>query len=224
MNKELIARCAGQFIPKSVEDFVGDNVVSRQSGDLTGARLVARQIEKAVRMANANDRCPLKFLFNGKPGLGKSALVQYLQHLTGCNKWSTTKLNGTELKVERVEEIARSLAYKSLFGEYRMLWVDEADEIPRVAQVRILTLLDDLPESVAVVCTSNCQVKDFEERFQTRFQVFNLAPPPDTDIAGLLIRLAPAVRNAALQIATFAGGNVRQALLDAQGVIHSQAA
>src|ERR1035441_3514081 len=103
MNKELIARCAGQFIPKSVDDFVGDNVVSRQSGDLTGARLVARQIEKAVRMANANDQSPLKFLFNGKPGLGKSALVQYLQHLTGCNKWNTTKFNGTECKIERID-------------------------------------------------------------------------------------------------------------------------
>jgi hypothetical protein len=84
MNKELIVRCAGQFIPQSVDDFVGDNVVSRQSGDLTGARLVARQIEKAVRMANANGQSPLKFQFNGKPGMGKSALVQYLQHLTGC--------------------------------------------------------------------------------------------------------------------------------------------
>ena len=102
---ELIARCAGQFIPKSADDFVGDNIVARQSGDQTGARLVAQQVAKAVRMANANGQTPLKFLFNGKPGLGKSALVQYLQHLTGCTKWSTTKLNGTECKMERIEEI-----------------------------------------------------------------------------------------------------------------------
>jgi len=86
---ELIARCAGQFMPKSVDDFVGDNIVSRQAGDQTGARLVAQQIAKAVKLANLNGQTPLKFLFNGKPGLGKSALVQYLHYLTGCNQWST---------------------------------------------------------------------------------------------------------------------------------------
>jgi hypothetical protein len=103
--KELIAQCSGTFIPQTVDDFIGDNIVTRTSGDQTGARLVGRQIEKAVRMANQNDKSPLKFLFNGNPGLGKSALVLYLQHLTGCTKWSTTKLNGTECKIERFEEI-----------------------------------------------------------------------------------------------------------------------
>lgn len=219
---ELIARCSGQFTPKSVDDFVGDNIVSRQSGDQTGARLVAQQIAKAVKLANANGQTPLKFLFNGKPGLGKSALVQYLQHLTGCNRWSTTKLNGTECKMERIEEIAGNLHYKNLFGDWRMLWIDEADEIPRVAQVRFLTLLDDLPTGVVVACTSNCTLADFENRFQTRFQVFELAPPEPVDIQNLLVRIAPQIsaRDAG-QIANFACGNVRQALLDAQGVLQN---
>ena len=221
---ELIARCAGQFIPKSADDFVGENIVSRQSGDQTGARLVARQIEKAVRLANQNGMSPQKFLFNGKPGLGKSALVQYLQHLTGCNQWSTTKLNGTECKIERIEEIAANLHYKNLFGDWRMLWIDEADEIPRVAQVRFLTVMDDLPPGVIVACTSNCALADFENRFQTRFQVFEIAPPPPADIQSLLVRIAPAIslRDAG-QIANFACGNVRQALLDAQGALQQLA-
>lgn len=221
---ELIARCAGQFIPKSADDFIGNNFITRPTGDQTGARLVARQIEKAVRMANQNGQSPLKFLFNGMPGLGKSALVQYLQHLTGCNKWSTTKINGTECKMERIEAIASALRYKNLFGEWRMLWIDEADEIPRVAQVRFLTLLDDLPTGVVVACTSNCSLADFESRFQTRFQVFEIAPPPSADIQSLLVRIAPEISPCdASQIANFACGNVRQALLDAQGALQQLA-
>ena len=216
---ELISRCSGSFIPTSADDFIGDNVISRQSGDQTGARLVARQIEKAVRMADKNGRAPLKFLLNGKPGLGKSALVLYLQHLTGCNKWSTTKLNGTQCKIERIEEIAAGLHYKSLFGEWRMIWIDEADEIPRVAQVRFLTLLDDLPSGVIVACTSNCKLEDFENRFQTRFQAFEIAPPPPAEIEKLLQRIAPELNGSSAQIANFACGNVRQALLDAQGAL-----
>ena len=217
---ELLARCSGTFIPKSIDDFIGENIVSRQSGDQTGARLVARHIEKAVRLANQHDRMPMKFLINGSPGLGKSALVAYFQHLIGCNKWSTTKLNGTECKIERIEDIAAGLRYKSLFGEWRMLWIDEADEIPRLAQVRFLTLLDDLPAGVAVACTSNCKLSDFENRFQTRFQAFEIAPPPPAEIQSLVTRLLPqlSVRDAT-QIATFACGNVRQALLEAQGAM-----
>jgi len=221
---ELIARCAGQFIPKSADDFIGENVIERQTGNLTGARAIALHVEKMMRVSKMNGNAPVKVLFNGKPGLGKSLLAQYTQHLAGCDKWSTIKLNGTQVKIEVIEDIARTLHYKSLFSEYRMLWIDEADEIPRVAQVRFLTLLDDLPDGVVVVCTSNCQLKDFENRFQTRFQVFELAPPPAEDIEQLILRIVPGIApKDARDIATFACGNVRQALLDAQGVLQAAA-
>jgi replication-associated recombination protein RarA len=216
---ELIARCSGSFTPRSADDFIGGNIIERQSGDLTGARLVAKQIEKAVQLSERNGRTPLKFLFNGKPGIGKSELVKYLQHLLKCDKWSTTKLNGTQCNKERIEEIAASFHYKSLFSDWRLLWIDEADEIPRVAQVCSLTVFDDLPHGVAVVCTSNCKLEDFENRFQTRFQAFEIAPPPPQEIEKFLKRIAPELNGASAQIANFACGNVRQALLDAQGAL-----
>jgi replication-associated recombination protein RarA len=222
---ELIARCAGHFIPKSADDFIGDNIVERANGAVTtGARAVALHIEKMVRLSKQSGNAPIKLLLTGEPGLGKSALVLYLQHLLGCDKWSTTKLNGTQLKVEVMDELAAQLHYKSLFGDHRMLWIEEADEWPRVAQVRSLTLLDDLPVGVAVACTSNCKARNFEDRFQSRFQVFELAPPPPEDIQKLIVRLAPEVgAREACQIANFACGNVRQALLDAQGVLQQAA-
>jgi replication-associated recombination protein RarA len=216
---ELIVRNAGTFQPKSIGDFIGKNVIERQSGDMTGAYLVAVQLEKAVRLSNQNGRTPLKFLFNGHPGIGKSDLVKFLQHLLGCDKWSYTKLNGTQCKMEKVEEIAATLHYRSLFSDWRMLWIDEADQIPNVAQVRFLTLLDDLPSGVAVACTSNCKLEEFEKRFQTRFQAFELASPPPEEIETFLNRICPEINGASRQIATFACGNVRQALLDAQGAL-----
>ena len=90
--------------------------------------------------------------------------------------------------------------------------------------MRFLTLLDDLPSGVIVACTSNCALSDFENRFQTRFQAFEIAPPPPLDIQNLLVRIAPEIspRDAG-QIANFACGNVRQALLDAQGALQQLA-
>ena len=192
-----------------------------------GARTAAIQLQRAVAHAGTIGHEPLKFLCNGDPGIGKSALAAYFQHLLGCNKWSTTKYNGTQIKVEVVDDIAASLAYRSLFGDWRLLWIDEADRIPTVAQVRLLTVLDDLPAGVAILCTSNCALKDFEPRFASRFQALvgptnasKLDAPSSQEIAGLL-SLFTTDQNAINQIATFACGNVRQALLDVQGLIQS---
>jgi len=219
---ELVARCAGTFVPTSADDFIGDNIIERPSGSLTGARAIALHIAKMVRLSQRNGRAPIKLLLNGKPGLGKSLLARYLQHLAGTNDWSRSKYNGTEVKIEALEKIAYDLRKTNWFENYQMVWVDEADEIPRVAQVRFLTLLDDLPPGVIVVCTSNCQLKDFENRFQTRFQVFELAPPPVEDVAQLILRLTTNISpKDARDIANCAAGNVRQALLDAKGVMEA---
>jgi hypothetical protein len=99
-----------------------------------------------------------------------------------------------------------------------MLWIDEADAIPPVAQVRLLTLLDDLPRGIAIACTSNCKLRDFEERFQTRFQAFEIAPPTTEEIIALLRRYLPDEPEV-VNVANFADGNVRQALLDAKGLV-----
>ncbi len=90
--------------------------------------------------------------------------------------------------------------------------------IPPVAQVRFLTLLDDVPRGVTVACTSNCKLRDFEERFQTRFQAFEIAQPTTEEIISLLRRHLPDEPEV-VNAATFADGNVRQALLDAKGLM-----
>ena len=211
--RELCQKADGKYVATSALEFVGQGVTNH--GSAAGA--VALHIDRIVHQARAIGNGPIKVLMNGAPGIGKTGLALYLRHLLGCNQWSTTKLNGTAVKMEKIEEIAQQLHYKGLFGDYRMLHIDEADAIPSAAQVRFLTLLDDLPDGVAVVCTSNCKLKEFEPRFQSRFQVFEIIPPSSEEIERLLCDYIDA-RNAK-QIATFACGNVRQALLDAKGVL-----
>lgn len=220
---ELLARCAETFQPRSVDDFIGD-LVSHKGDNVAGcgARALAGHLQNAIAFANAHGRESQCLLLAGRSGLGKSMLAKFLQHLTGCNKWNTTKLNGTELKVEKMQEIAQQLATTNLFGDWRMLWVDEADAIPAVAQVRLLTLLDDLPKGVIVVFTTNENLRNFEDRFQSRFQAFRLDPPAASEIVLLLKRYLPEwdVREL-FRIAEFACGNVRQALKDTKGLVES---
>jgi len=199
------------FKPQSVDEFIGC------------ARQVAHRIE-TLTAASMVDGAPLKILLLGQPGIGKSALGDYLMRWLHCDRWHTTVLNGTQVKIEVVEDLARTLHYKELFGTYRLIRIEEVDKVPVVAQVRFLTLLDELPAYSAVLCTSNCKLEDLEDRFQSRFVTFQVAPPAPSEIESLLRRVAPAVPVGTIkQIATFACGNVRQALLDADAALSGQA-
>ncbi len=203
-----------KYHPQSPDEFIGQGPC--------GARTLAGLIQKMVRTARANDNAPLKLLLPGPPGTGKSELALYLQQLLGCDRFTTSKLNGTEVKIETVERLAATVRSKSMFNDYQLIWIDEADEIPRVAQVRFLTLLDDLPNGVAVICTSNTSMRNFEDRFQSRFQAFEIKPPSQQEIEWLLRQWVDG--STATAIAECARGNVRQALLDAQGALQAMAA
>ena len=73
---ELLSRCDGSFVPRRLDDFIGRQIIQRQNGDTwVGARLIAELLAQGIQLANANQRSPLKYLLNGRPGLGKSALV-----------------------------------------------------------------------------------------------------------------------------------------------------
>ena len=184
-----------------------------QSDFIGKARFYAGLLDKAVQMSPEG---PLKFLFVGKPGTGKTELGHYMQRKLGVTKWSLHKYNGSQCKIEAVDKLAEQLAYTDYFSPWRMVWIEEADAIPSVsAQIRLLTVIDETPKKVVWVLTSNCAVKDFETRFQSRFQVLEFPPVPQADIEAFLKRW-PLRENILKQIATFACGNVRQALLDAQ--------
>lgn len=132
-----------QWKPRAVADFVGR------------ARQVAAIVDTIVAQARAAGNAPIRILFNGPPGTGKSSLAEFVIQQLGClNKWSTTKFNGIQMKIETMEEMAASLSGTSLFSEWRALWWDEVDNMSRAAQVRALTFLDDLPPATAVIATT----------------------------------------------------------------------
>ena len=191
------------FRPRAAPDFIGP------------AKEHAVFLEKLIEQARLDARpAPLKLLLLGRPGIGKSELAEHFTRATGAGKWSVSKFNGTQFRIDDVEELKRSMHLTDMFGGYRVIRIEEVDRVPAVAQVALLTLLDDLPPQTAVIATSNCKLKDLEERFQRRFTLIEVSPPTTTEIETLLLKLG-IHHNAARQIATFANGNVGQALTDA---------
>ena len=201
-----------KYTPLSPAEFVGE------------AAQYAVVLQGVVRDATANGNEALKILLNGPPGVGKSSLVRYLAHLLKCDQWSITKMNGTQLKLETVDELTTSMHYCSLTGDYKLIWIDEIDAIQRniPAQMRFLTMLDDLPDGCAIACTSNCKLSEFEPRFQSRFQTYEIGSAKPEEIATLLKRW-PIPADDIAHIAKISNGNVRQALLDARTALNAVA-
>lgn len=205
-----------KFIPHTAADFIG-------TGDF-GAGTAAQEIESLVANSRANGHASFAILLNGRPGIGKSALSRWLiQDLLAVDRFCIHRKNGTEIDKEVVNELATKLPYRAMYGEYNAIQFEECDLMSLAAQGRMLTYLDDLNESVGTVllCTSNCQLKDFEPRFSSRFNVFELQPPTSGEIATFLGKWInhPA---ACAEIARLANGNVRQALKDADRFVAAQ--
>jgi len=190
------------FRPKSADQFIGP------------AAKWAVHLEKLVKLALPTGD-PLRIMLLGPSGVGKSQLAEHLVRCTGAGKFSISRYNGTGFRIDDAEEMLRAFRFKDLFSGYRVLQIEEVDRVPQVAQIALLSLLDSLPSQTACIATSNCRVKDFEVRFQRRFTVCDVAAPTEEELLAMLRLHWPSVpKKRAIEISTFACGNVGAALCD----------
>lgn len=194
------------YHPQCATDFVGP------------ARACAEFLEQKLCPVLRATGQAWRGIFAGVPGIGKSELVQHLVRLMGCGKWSVTKYNGRQLKTEQVEDICRQFWLRDMFGGWRILIVEELDTIPPDARSRLLTAVDDMPDQWIFAGTTNKTRKQFRELHEataSRYEWFEVDPPTDTDVMGLMAERWPEVPEAIrMQVATFWPGNVRAALLE----------
>jgi MoxR-like ATPase len=191
------------FRPKTAGDFIGP------------AGKWAAHLEKLVRLALPTGD-PLRIMLLGASGVGKSQLAEHLVRTTGAGKFSISRYNGKRFRIEDVADISSRFQLRDMFGGFRVLQLEEVDQVPPGTQIALLTMLDDLPPFTACIATSNCSVKQFEVRFQRRFTVCEIDPPTDKDILTMLQLRWPVIpKKRAVEIATFCCGNLGQALTDA---------
>ncbi len=183
--------------------------------DIVGpAGPVARKLLAKVAKVKNNGRGPIKLLLYGPPGVGKTTIAEILADELSGSQWATEEANGKLVTIETVKGWMRELAYGSLFGDWSVKIVNELDRCSRDAQDLLLTYLDKLPPGRAFIGTSNLDLGQLTERFQTRFQAIKLESPASEEIRGFLMNRWEVPEQVASMIAVGCGGNVRAALLD----------
>lgn len=186
------------------------------------ARAVGLSLERKV--ARIQDTgLPLKLFFTGAPGCGKTSLALILARQLAHHELGMQSINGADVGADAVRRYRDEFFPASMFSDWRVLVINEADKISPQAQVLMLTLLDDLPRFRAVICTSNLETADLIERFQTRFQLWKIGSPAADEITALINRLVgPGLDGRT--IAKACAGNVRSALLDTESALDFQPA
>jgi replication-associated recombination protein RarA len=182
------------------------------------ARHAALQLDRLIELARP-DSDPLRVILTGSPGIGKTKLANYFTARLGGTRWNTDRFNGAEVTVEQVESLVVRLAYRDLFGAYRVLQIEEIDKMPPVARSRMLTFCDDMPAKTALIATTNLspdKMKATNPATQRRYTWIELDPPTEADIFAMLRRHWPSIgESSAREIAVMACGCVGWALQEA---------
>lgn len=212
MNNQPCRYLTKDFPPTDPTQFVGP------------ARDAAEKLKATFERALRNGRPAIKLFYSGPSGVGKTALCYYFQHLTQPNRrrakldpWNLYEVNGTDATIDWVRGMRDTLAmtHCDLYGLYRLICIHEADRIPNAAQVNLLSLLDDLPERTAFICTTNASLAGMEQRFTRRFMFTELGAATEDDIFGLL-RQWDAPEYVCRMIAAGACGSVGLAMSELQ--------
>ena len=183
--------------------------------DIVGpAKKIASKLIQKVSRAKNDGRGPIKILIYGPPGVGKTTIAELLAAELTASQWSIEDANGKLVTIETVKSWMRELAFGNLFSDWSVKIVNELDRSSRDAQDLMLTYLDKLPPGRAFIGTSNLDLGQLTERFQTRFQAIKLDAPASEEIRGFLMRHWEVPESVASMISVGCGGNVRAALAD----------
>lgn len=197
------------FTPTAPEHFIGP------------AGQIARILAAKAKALNDLGQGTAKILLLGPPGTGKTTLANMFAGMLAGHPSQIESVNGRNVNLDLVRQWQDAMRYCPLWGKFSVRIVNEMDTCPAAAQDLLLTFLDELPANTAFVGTSNLDLREMTERFQSRLQQFRVGNPVTEDVAAFLAKWNIKPQTAS-QIAVGSGGNVRAALLDAQGILDAR--
>ena len=191
-------------------EFIRDG--PKTSEDLIGK---AKRISKLYcSKIESGDENPIRLLFYGDPGIGKSTVCKIIASKLVSNMNMVRHVSAAQVTAEMIREWMNDLAY--IRQEWSVYWIEEVDAVNPVVEVLMLQFLDQLPKKTAVLLTSNAKMSGITTRFSSRTQAIKFDKPNIKEVSAFLIKHWKQLGAEAEKIAESNNGDVRSSLNDAQ--------
>jgi MoxR-like ATPase len=128
-----------KYCPRHIQDFLGLEEVKQQL-----SKFATRPYGSA-------------WLFVGSPGTGKSSMARALARDIDVNLFNFECWPSYKCNIEAIRRIIDDCEYMPIGGYFKVLVIDEIDEVSRPVQIALLSILDPpkFPPRVVFVFTAN---------------------------------------------------------------------
>jgi replication-associated recombination protein RarA len=192
------------------EEFLNKGTNSPE--DLIGkARTVARIF---CEKAKSGDDCPLRLLFYGQAGIGKSAACKIIANALSGHPSMVRHVSGAELTSDMVREWMQDFCY--VRDEWSVYLIEEIDKVNESVETLLLQFMDKMPKRTAILMTSNEKMSGLESRFTSRTKAIKFESPKTEEVESFLLGRWPELGDVAREIAFNNNGDVRASINDVQ--------
>jgi replication factor C small subunit len=134
---------------------LSEHLRPQQLRDLT---LPEQAIERLQRLLDR--QAPMNLLFYGKPGLGKTSAARIFTKARDCNNeeiYDSIEINGSlQTGIDSVRTIIDGFASTvSLFGRFKICFIDEADYLSSNAQASLRGVIERFSHNTRFIMTVN---------------------------------------------------------------------
>lgn len=187
-----------QFTPTSAADFVGP-----------AGRHAKVILAKCARLKGEGN---YRLLFYGPPGTGKSSLAALVAAELTSNPFGEQTATGQSASVAKIREWHYESKLKNMFGDRRVLTIEECDAMSPAALTEFRLFSDDLPPGYDLILTTNKTLKQLQPQLSSRCQHYSFGACPIAELAEWINKRWSLPMEIARSIAQSSRGDVRAAL------------
>lgn len=121
---------------------------------LEDLNLPAKTVERLLKMQKTG--FPLNMIFYGKPGIGKSSAARVMLRNSDVYEINGSHNSGDKTMVNAIQTFCSTM---SLLGKPKVVFIDEADFMPRNVQDALRYTIEQVSENARFIMTANDYTK-----------------------------------------------------------------
>ena len=158
--------------------------------DIHGQEAIVERLQSYI----AQDDVP-HLLFSGPAGIGKTtAATAIAREIYGEDNWrgNFLELNASDQRgIDVVRDRIKGFARSSFGGDFRIVFLDEADSLTDEAQAALRRTMEQFSDNTRFILSCNYSSKIIDP-IQSRCAVFRFSPLSDEAVSGMVREIAAA--------------------------------